>query len=249
MTCALTYLLLSPAAPANKGHMSGGELLKMAISHQLTALNTLRDLFENRFSSSLRQGYLKGDLDTTLQLMSSLSLLSDNAEVNASSGGECSNSSQSLISSMDQTDQGAQGPGEPQPSAAPTLNSAPQDHVNSATSSRTVPTLAQIASLNRFFRVLKCTVQLLYVEINALSHLPGDPVITIRLKDSIEFRNVCTHMTLQKEDRLFDQDLTSANEILRTIITDLLQALSSFTSEFIDKVTNQLNQILQILQF
>ncbi|XP_063300918.1 leukemia-associated protein 7 [Pelobates fuscus] len=248
MTCALTYLLSSPAAPANKGHMSGVELLKMAISHQLTALNTLRDLFENRFSSSLRQGYLKGDLDTTLQVMSSLSLLGDNAEVDASSGGECSNSSQSLISSMDQTDQGAQGPGEPQPSAAHTLNSAPQD-VSSATSSRTAPTLAQIASLNRFFRVLKCTVQLLYVEIKALSHLPGDPVITIRLKDSIEFRNVCTHMTLQKEDRLFDQDLTSANEILRTIITDLLQALSSFTSEFIEKVTNQLNQILQILQF
>uniref|UniRef100_A0A8C5LVN5 Uncharacterized protein n=1 Tax=Leptobrachium leishanense TaxID=445787 RepID=A0A8C5LVN5_9ANUR len=297
MACASSCLLPSPALPDNKGDMPGPGLLKVAISHQVTAMNTLRGLLDKRFPSSLRQGYLE-DQEAISRFMNYFSLLIDNDddEDEGSCSGVCG--SQSFRHSMVQTAEGpsaytSQGLASSAYTSGDFTSSAwtseeltssawtsegltsstwttedaspstwtPEDLSSSAYSSgpvardagsatdfRKAPTLAQIASINCFFRVLKCIVKLLCVEMNALRYLPLDHTITIRLKDSIEFRNICTHMTLQNEGRPFDQDLTAAQEILRTLITDLIRAFSLFSTELENMFIDQLKQMLQTLQ-
>ncbi|MEE6472270.1 hypothetical protein FKM82_009563 [Ascaphus truei] len=108
-------------------------------------------------------------------------------------------------------------------------------------------TLAEVASRNRLSRVTHLTAQLLSVEQNMLHHLTLDHPFTIQLKDSIEFRNICTHMALQVEDRRFDQDLNEAQQCLGTIITNLIQALAVFSSGSCEAASAELKQILHNL--
>lgn len=107
-------------------------------------------------------------------------------------------------------------------------------------------TLAQKASRNRLSRVAKSTLSLLVVEENILDHL--DHQFPVQLKDSIEFRNICTHMALQTDDRRFDQDLNLAQECLTAIITNMTWDITNKTCDFCETVQEQLKRILQKLQ-
>ncbi|XP_056418026.1 leukemia-associated protein 7 isoform X2 [Hyla sarda] len=109
-------------------------------------------------------------------------------------------------------------------------------------------TLAQRASRNRLSRVAKSTLSLLTVEENILDHLSLDHQFSMQLKDSIEFRNICTHMALQSDDRRFDQDLKSAQECLTTIITNMTWDITNKTCEFCETVQEQLKHILKKLR-
>ncbi|KAM5181112.1 leukemia-associated protein 7 [Mantella aurantiaca] len=108
-------------------------------------------------------------------------------------------------------------------------------------------TLAQRASRHRLSRVARSILELLLVEENMLQHLPLDHQYTMQIKDSIEFRNICTHMALQTDDRRFDQDLNSAQECLTQIISNMTWDTSSKTCDFCHTVQEQLKQILQKL--
>ncbi|XP_075706171.1 leukemia-associated protein 7 [Rhinoderma darwinii] len=109
-------------------------------------------------------------------------------------------------------------------------------------------TLAQKASRNRLSRVTRSTLSLLVVEGNILDHLALDHQFSMQLKDSIEFRNICTHMALQTDDRRFDQDLSLAHECLTTIITNMTWDITNETCDFCETVQEQLKLILQKLQ-
>ncbi|XP_053313729.1 leukemia-associated protein 7 [Spea bombifrons] len=241
--------------------MPGPALVGVTMIHQATAFSTLRTLIEQRGVSILEpQMYLKeetyqeliGD-PRPLNGPSELVLLhNDSVEGTASSRlrGPCSQDHRAIVdvTSALGEDPASLATETPKHNAGPSVitrtetpGSGPATHPGKA------PTLAQIASRNRLSRVLHCTAQLLLVEQDALNHLPLDHPVTIQLKDSIEFRNICTHMALQIDDRKFDKDLNAANECLRTIITDLILALSVFSSDFFESATEKLRQILKNL--
>ncbi|XP_044143898.1 leukemia-associated protein 7 [Bufo gargarizans] len=108
-------------------------------------------------------------------------------------------------------------------------------------------TLAQKASRNRLSRVARSTLSLLVVEENILDHLPLDHQFSMQLKDSIEFRNICTHLALQTDDRRFDQDLNLAQKCLSTIITNMTWDITNRNCDFCETVQEQLKLILQKL--
>ncbi|KAM4045644.1 leukemia-associated protein 7 isoform 1-T3 [Anomaloglossus baeobatrachus] len=109
-------------------------------------------------------------------------------------------------------------------------------------------TLAQKASRNRLSRVTQSTLSLLMVEKGILDHLPLDHEFTMQLKDSIEFRNICTHMALQTDERRFDQDLNLAQECLTTIITNMTWNITNKTCDYCESIREQLKLVLQKLQ-
>ncbi|XP_071990607.1 leukemia-associated protein 7 [Engystomops pustulosus] len=108
-------------------------------------------------------------------------------------------------------------------------------------------TLAQKASRNRLSRVVQSTLSLLVLEQNILDHLCLDHQLSMQVKDSIEFRNLCTHMALQTDDRRFDQDLNLAQECLTTIITNMAWDTTNKTCDFCESVQEQLKLILKKL--
>ncbi|XP_075055177.1 leukemia-associated protein 7 [Mixophyes fleayi] len=108
-------------------------------------------------------------------------------------------------------------------------------------------TLSQRASGNRLSRVARCTLEILALEEKILDHLPLGHQFPMQLKDSIELRNICTHMALQTDDRRFDQDLKSAQECLITIINNMAWDVAANSCDFCDTVREQLKQILQKL--
>ncbi|KAM9319871.1 leukemia-associated protein 7 [Gastrophryne carolinensis] len=108
-------------------------------------------------------------------------------------------------------------------------------------------TLAQRASRNRLSRVAHSILELLLLEENMVDHVPLDHQFTMQVKDSIEFRNICTHMALQTDDRRFDQDLSLAQECLAQIITNMTWDVSAKTCDFCQTVQQQLKLILQKL--
>ncbi|XP_069826086.1 leukemia-associated protein 7 [Dendropsophus ebraccatus] len=109
-------------------------------------------------------------------------------------------------------------------------------------------TLAQKASRNRLSRVARSTLSLLTVEETILDHLHFDHQLSIQLKDSIEFRNICTHMALQTDDRRFDQDLNLAQDCLSAIITNMTWDITNKTCDFCETVQEQLKLILHKLR-
>ncbi|XP_069614976.1 leukemia-associated protein 7 isoform X1 [Ranitomeya imitator] len=117
----------------------------------------------------------------------------------------------------------------------------------SSSSTRSL-TLAQKASRNRLSRVAQSTLSLLVVEENILDHLSLDHEFTMQLKDSVEFRNICTHMSLQTDDRKFDQDLNLAQECLSTIITKMTWKMTNKPCDYCESVREQLKLLLQKLQ-
>lgn len=66
-------------------------------------------------------------------------------------------------------------------------------------------------------------------------------------QDSIEFRNICSHMALQREGQQFEKDLHEAHQCLKTIIEKLIWSLAVFPSEPYIPVRSALRQILQNL--
>lgn len=134
----------------------------------------------------------------------------------------------------------------PQAGAQQTAMEMSSDNPDGGPSPRCL-TLAQRASRHRLSRVVRSILELLLVEENMLQHLPLDHQFTMQIKDSIEFRNTCTHMALQTDDRRFDQDLNSAQECLIQIVTNMTWDTSSKTCDFCHNAQEQLKQILQKL--
>ncbi|XP_072286743.1 leukemia-associated protein 7 [Pyxicephalus adspersus] len=120
------------------------------------------------------------------------------------------------------------------------------DGTEAESSSRCL-TLAQRASRHRLCRLARCILELLLLEENMLQHLPLDHQFTMQIKDSIEFRNICTHMALQTDDRRFHQDLNFAQECLSQIITNMTWDTSSKACDFCQTAQEQLKHILQKL--
>ncbi|NXS27814.1 LEU7 protein, partial [Pomatostomus ruficeps] len=54
------------------------------------------------------------------------------------------------------------------------------------------------------------------------------PTLRERQEDSIEFRNICSHMALQRVGQQFQKDLHEAHQCLKTIIEKLICSLADF---------------------
>ncbi|NP_001091422.1 uncharacterized protein LOC100049113 [Xenopus laevis] len=201
-------------------------IVGVALNHQVTAFNTLRTLQQNRSSEHC-------DLiqEPNLQPNTGPGVPYFNGEWTGE-GTSTGTTARRLI---------------PDSSPAPAGTSISRRARASASAGNKVPTLAQMVSQNRLSRVTNSTAQLLLVEENMLLHLPPERPLVIQLKDSIEFRNICTHMTLQVEDWKFDKDVSEAQQCLRTIISNLITALSTLNSEFCDTATEDLHSILKNL--
>ncbi|KAM9675022.1 LOW QUALITY PROTEIN: leukemia-associated protein 7 [Dama dama] len=69
----------------------------------------------------------------------------------------------------------------------------------------------------------------------------------IRLKDSVEFRNICSHLALQTEGQQFDRDLNAAHQCLKTIVKKPIQSLANLPSDAHMVASASWRQILQNL--
>ncbi|KAB0341948.1 hypothetical protein FD754_018874 [Muntiacus muntjak] len=49
--------------------------------------------------------------------------------------------------------------------------------------------------------------------------------------DSVEFRNICSHLALQTEGQQFDRDLNAAHQCLKTIVKKPIQSLANLPSD------------------
>ncbi|XP_069496243.1 leukemia-associated protein 7 [Ambystoma mexicanum] len=106
-------------------------------------------------------------------------------------------------------------------------------------------TLAERATDNRLSRVTDLTSQLLSVEQNLLCPLAENLPFSIHLKDSIEFRNICSHMAMQLEGQHFDRDLLAAHHCLKTIVKKLIQSLAAHPLDSHNDARSALTDILQ----
>ncbi|XP_053561005.1 leukemia-associated protein 7 [Bombina bombina] len=211
--------------------MHGPALLGASISHQDVAFQTLRLLLQQRGlnnETSSKEGPLHNGLELHTQ---------DSHDTGDSPNTRSCESSRDVIPSS----------GTRLNYLCPTLKTDcnPQRGTGSASSSKKRYTLAEIASRNRLCRVVNATAEILVVEQNLLNNLPMENTFIIQLKDSIEFRNICTHMALQVEGRQFDQDVIAAQQCLRTIVTNLIQSLSVYPHHFHEAASADLNHILQ----
>ncbi|KAE8627164.1 hypothetical protein XENTR_v10006892 [Xenopus tropicalis] len=202
-------------------------MVGVALNHQVTAFHTLRALLQDRGSEPCVLIEEPHPLPIT-----GLTALNDEC------AGEGTSTSRTRTARELQPDSASLY------SASVTTSSALR--AGSAAGTK-APTLAQMASQNRLSRVTNSTAQLLLVEQNMLQHLPPERPLGIQLKDSIEFRNICTHMALQEEDRKFDKDVNEAQQCLRTIITNLITALLALNSEFCAAAAEDLRSILKKL--
>lgn len=66
-------------------------------------------------------------------------------------------------------------------------------------------------------------------------------------QDSVEFRNICSHLALQIEGQQFDRDLNAAHQCLKTIVKKLIQSLANLPSDAHVVACASLRQILQNL--
>ncbi|TFK07534.1 Leukemia-associated protein 7 [Platysternon megacephalum] len=131
--------------------------------------------------------------------------------------------------------QALSNPGEPRPKDSRQLGPA-----------RT-RTLTQIAVHSMLSRIVDSTSQLVSVEQTLLLPLFQEHPFPIHLKDSVEFRNICSHMALQLEGQRFDRDLHTAHQCLRTIVEKLIHSLAVFPSDLYAIARASLRQILQNL--
>ncbi|KFO85862.1 Leukemia-associated protein 7 [Buceros rhinoceros silvestris] len=110
-------------------------------------------------------------------------------------------------------------------------------------------TLQETALCSKMSRLVEATSQLVQVEQTLLlpllqqQPLPLHP--KIRERHNIEFRNICSHMVLQKEGHQFERDLSEACQCLKTIIEKLICSLAIFSSDFYIPVRAALRQSLQ----
>ncbi|XP_074838795.1 leukemia-associated protein 7 [Carettochelys insculpta] len=108
-------------------------------------------------------------------------------------------------------------------------------------------TLTQIAVHSMLSRIVASTSQLVSVEQTLLLPLFQEHPFPIHLKDSVEFRNICSHMALQLEGQQFDRDLHAAHRCLRSIVEKLIHSLAVSPSDVYATAKASLRQILQNL--
>ncbi|KFO27832.1 Leukemia-associated protein 7 [Fukomys damarensis] len=96
-------------------------------------------------------------------------------------------------------------------------------------------------------RVVDSTSELVSVEQTLLGPLQQERSFPIHLKDSVEFRNICSHLALQIEGQQFDRDLNAAHQCLKTIVKKLIQSLANLPSDAHMVACASLRQILQNL--
>ncbi|XP_067148482.1 leukemia-associated protein 7 [Apteryx mantelli] len=108
-------------------------------------------------------------------------------------------------------------------------------------------TLREAALRSKLARVAGAATRLVEAEQTLLLPLLQEHPFPVHLKDSIEFRNICSRMALQKEGQQFDRDLHEAHQCLKTIIEKLICSLAVFPSESYSPVRSTLRQILQNL--
>ncbi|NWX47813.1 LEU7 protein, partial [Steatornis caripensis] len=108
-------------------------------------------------------------------------------------------------------------------------------------------TLREMALRSKMSRLIEATSQLVQVEQTLLLPLLQQHPLPLHPKDSIEFRNICSHMALQKEGQQFERDLHEAHQCLKTIIEKLICSLTVFPSDSYIPVRSALRQILQNL--
>ncbi|NXS63301.1 LEU7 protein, partial [Brachypteracias leptosomus] len=108
-------------------------------------------------------------------------------------------------------------------------------------------TLREMALRSKMSRLVEATSQLVQVEQTLLLPLLQQHPLPLYPKDSIEFRNICSHMALQREVQQFERDLHEAHQCLKTIIEKLIRSLAVFPSDSYIPVQSALRQILQNL--
>ncbi|XP_068788950.1 leukemia-associated protein 7 [Struthio camelus] len=108
-------------------------------------------------------------------------------------------------------------------------------------------TLREAALRSKLARVAGAAARLVEAERTLLLPLLQERPFPVHLKDSIEFRNICSHMALQKEGQQFERDLYEAHQCLKIIIEKLICSLAVFPSESYIPVRSALRQILQNL--
>ncbi|KAM6438925.1 leukemia-associated protein 7 [Rhynochetos jubatus] len=108
-------------------------------------------------------------------------------------------------------------------------------------------TLREMALLSKLSRLVEATSRLVQVERTLLLPLLQQHPLPLHPKDSIEFRNICSHMALQREGQQFERDLQEAHQCLKTIIEKLICSLAVFPSDSCIPVRATLRQILQNL--
>ncbi|NXA28176.1 LEU7 protein, partial [Ibidorhyncha struthersii] len=108
-------------------------------------------------------------------------------------------------------------------------------------------TLREVALRSKMSRLVEATSQLVRVEQTLLLPLLQQHPLSLHPKDSIEFRNICSHMALQREGQQFERDLHEAHQCLKTIIEKLICSLAVFPSDSYIPVRSALRQILQNL--
>ncbi|XP_004633190.1 leukemia-associated protein 7 [Octodon degus] len=107
--------------------------------------------------------------------------------------------------------------------------------------------LARMAMRSALARVVDSTSELVSVEQTLLGPLQQERSFPIHLKDSVEFRNICSHLALQIEGQQFDRDLNAAHQCLKTIVKKLIQSLANLPSDAHMVACASLRQILQNL--
>ncbi|NXC66850.1 LEU7 protein, partial [Anhinga anhinga] len=108
-------------------------------------------------------------------------------------------------------------------------------------------TLREMALRSKMSRLVEATSQLVQVEQTLLLPLLQQHPLPLHPKDSIEFRNICSHMALQREGQQFERDLHEAHQCLKTIIEKLICSLAVSPSDSYITVQSALRQILQNL--
>ncbi|NWS89375.1 LEU7 protein, partial [Toxostoma redivivum] len=92
-------------------------------------------------------------------------------------------------------------------------------------------TLKEMALHSKMSLLVEATSHLLHVEHLLLpllqqNHLPLHPSLK-----HIEFRNVCSHMALQREGQQFEKDLPEAYQCLKTLVEKLIFSFAVFPSD------------------
>ncbi|XP_015707479.1 leukemia-associated protein 7 [Coturnix japonica] len=108
-------------------------------------------------------------------------------------------------------------------------------------------TLREKALCSKLSRVVDATTRLVTVEQTFLLPLVQQHSFPLHPKDSIEFRNICSHMALQREGQQFEKDLHEAHQCLKMIIEKHICSLAVFPSESHIPARSALRQILQNL--
>ncbi|NXD64975.1 LEU7 protein, partial [Eolophus roseicapillus] len=106
-------------------------------------------------------------------------------------------------------------------------------------------TLREKALHSKMSRIVEATSQLIQIEQSLLLPLLQQHPLPLHPKDSIEFRNICSHMVLQREGQQFDRDLHEAHQCLKTIVEKLICSLAAFPSDSCILVLSALRQIRQ----